>query len=131
MLKRAVVFVALCATLTSCTFRRPPHYPVQPPKDPVVGGDVNLPPGDPREPCGVSPRPDDCLGAGQDPADAREVADRIAVLREARSSSAGRFGATSGTCQRPRGAAASVRGCPVRSHVLRADLEDRAGRQAD
>ena len=64
MLQRAVVFVALCATLTSCTFRRlPPHHPVQPPEDPVVGGDVNLPPGEPREPCGGNPRPDDCLRA--------------------------------------------------------------------
>lgn len=66
MLKRAVVLVALCSALASCTFRRPPpHHPVTPPEDPVIGGDVNLPPGDPPEACG-SNRPRDCLRVGQD-----------------------------------------------------------------
>ena len=44
MLKRAVVLVALCSALASCTFRRPPpHHPVTPPEDPVIGGDVQSP----------------------------------------------------------------------------------------
>ena len=61
MLTRAVVLVALCSALTSCSFRRlPPNQSVPPPEDPVIGGDVNLPPGGPAEPCG-SNRPRDCL----------------------------------------------------------------------